>query len=121
MQLIIKKIINTNFAVATDDGDSIFQLINSQFNLGKKVILNFEGITLITTTFLNAAIGQLYSTNAYSSDFLNKNLEFINIQDIDKHLFSMVVKTAKEYLADKEGFEKNLNDAIYGNYYYRNL
>lgn len=115
MQIIINKIINTDFAVTTEDGNSIFQLMNSQFSIGNKVILNFEGITLMTTAFLNAAIGQLYSNNDYSSDFLNKNLELINVQDVDKHLFSMVVKRAKEYFANKEGFEKNANNAINGN------
>lgn len=115
MQIIVTKIINTNFAVTTEDGNTIFQLMNSRFSLGKNVILNFEGITLMTTAFLNAAIGQLYSNNDYSSEFLNKNLELINVQDFDKHLFSMVVKRAKEYFANKESFEKNSNEAIYGN------
>lgn len=115
MQIIITKIINTNFAVTTEDGNSIFQLLSSNFNVGKNIVLDFEGINLMTTAFLNAAIGQLYSNNSYSSDFLNKNLELINVQDTDKHLFPMVVKRAKEYFENKESFEKNSNDAIYGN------
>lgn len=115
MQIIISKIIKTNFAVTTEDGNSIFQLLNSNLNVGKKIVLDFDGINLMTTAFLNAVIGQLYSNNAYSSDFLNENLELVNVQDSDKHLFPMVVKRAKEYFAHKEDFEKNSNDAIYGN------
>ncbi len=110
----IKDFINSGFAVSTDDGDKIFHMLNESFSKEEEVTLNFQGVTLMTTAFLNAAIGQLYGNNEYSSDFLNKNITLKNVQDQDVHLFSLVVKRAKEYFADKEGFEKNSNDSIYG-------
>lgn len=114
MQLRIIDIIKTNFAVTTDDGDKIFDLLDQNFSNKTSVILDFEGITLMTTAFLNSSIGQLYSNNKYSSEFLNKNLKIVNIQEQDKSLFAIVVKRAKEYFADRQGFEKNTSDSIYG-------
>ena len=114
-QILIKDVINTNFAVTTEDGNTIFELL--VFNLSKEntVSLDFDGINLMTTAFLNSAIGQLYSIDKYSSDFLNNNLKLVNVQEQDKPLFALVVKRAKEYFANKQGFEKNTNDSIYGN------
>jgi hypothetical protein len=115
MQILIKDIINTSFAVTTEDGNTIFELLDDNFSKNKMVILDFQGITLMTTAFLNSAIGQLYSNDKYSSIFLNTNLKLINVQEQDRPLFALVVKRAKEYFANKLGFEKNTNDSIYGN------
>ncbi len=115
MQILIKDIINASFAVTTEDGNTIFELLDDNFSNNTPVLLDFEGISLMTTAFLNSAIGQLYSKDRYSSIFLNKNLKLINVQEQDKPLFSLVVKRAKEYFANKQDFEKNANDSIYGN------
>lgn len=114
MQIKIQEIINTSFAVTTEDGNRIFDLLDRNFSKKNAVVLDFSGITLMTTAFLNSAIGQLYSNDKYSSDFLNHNLKLINVQEQDKSLFAIVVKRAKEYFADRQSFEKNTNDSIYG-------
>jgi len=114
MQVLIKDKISKRFAVSTEDGDKIYHIIIGNFLKKEKVTLDFEGITLMTTAFLNAAIGQLYSNNQYSSEFLNNYLSLINVEEQDAHLFRLVVKRAKEYFANKDGFEKNSNDSIYG-------
>jgi len=115
MQILIKDVINTNFAVTTEDGNTIFELLDINLSKNNLIFLDFEGINLMTTAFLNSAIGQLYSNDKYSSIFLNSNLKLVNVQEQDKPLFALVVKRAKEYFANKQGFEKNSNDSIYGN------
>ena len=42
-------------------------------------------------------------------------LKQISLQPDDKILFKKVTERAKEYFANKEGFEKNANNAINGN------
>ena len=113
--LIVKDIINSNIAVATDSGDNLFNQIIISFDNGKKIRLDFEGITILTTAFLNAAIGQLYSQGKYDSDFLNSSLKFVNIQPEDKPLFVMVVNRAKEYFANKEKFDSHSSEIFDNN------
>lgn len=108
--LIVKNIINSEIAVATDAGDKVFTQLIASFDSNKKVRLDFEGITILTTAFLNAAIGQLYSQGKYDSDFLNNSLKFVNIQPEDKPLFVMVINRAKEYFANKEKFDSHTNE-----------
>lgn len=112
--LIIKDIIKSDLAVSTEDGEKVFKKIDSHLQKSEKVELDFAGIRIMITAFLNAAIGSLYSNKAYTSDFLNEYLNLKNVEKEDLKLFKDVVKRAKEYFANREGFEKNSNDALYG-------
>jgi hypothetical protein len=112
IRLLVADIIRNDTAVSTDDGDRVFQMIKSNFTKGYFITLDFDQIHLLTTAFLNAAIGQLYSE--YKSDFLNKNLKLTNVAEEDKILFLKVIERAKEYFEDRKGFEDSANKAFYG-------
>ena len=108
----VRDLIKVDFAVTTEDGDVVFKILDRHFKDGEKTILDFSGIYILTTAFLNAAIGQLYSK--YTSEDLSAYLKLENVKDSDKILFKTVTQRAKEYFADREGFEKNTDKAIYG-------
>jgi len=106
------EIINRDSAVSSDDGDNVYTNIIENVNEGYIVELDFTGITLMTTAFLNSAIGQLYSK--FSSEELNNSLKLKNVAQEDGILFKKVVDRAKQYQANKKGFEDSANNAIYG-------
>ena len=112
--LIVKDIIDSELAITTDDGNLVYENIHTAFDNKNVVELDFKGINIMITAFLNSAIGQLYSSDKYSGNFLNEKLKLENVQDHDKPLFALVVKRAKEYFANKKDFEKNSEDSIYG-------
>lgn len=112
--LVIKDIINSELAVSTENGNKVFEIVDSYLQKNEKVELDFAGITIMITAFLNAAIGSLYSNKRYTGEFLNEYLKLENVEKDDRKLFKEVIQRAKEYFADKENFEKNSNDAIYG-------
>lgn len=112
--IIIREIIKGDIAVSTSDGDLTYNLINGYLKNHKTVTVDFEGISIMTTAFLNAAIGQLYSNPTYSDNFLNKYLHLKNVEKEDRILFSEVVKRAKEYFKDKDKFENSANSVING-------
>lgn len=113
--LVIKDIINSELAVSTENGNKVFKIVDDCLQQNEKVELDFEGITVMITAFLNAAIGSLYSKKEYTGEFLNEHLKLENVEKEDRILFKEVIQRAKEYFADKESFEKNSNDALYGN------
>jgi hypothetical protein len=112
MKLIVKDIIGGDTAVSTDDGDVVFQKINDIVKKDEVAELDFSDIEIMTTAFLNAAIGQLYSH--YTSDQLNSKLKLVNVADDDRILFKKVIERAKEFFFNKKGFEDSANHAIYG-------
>jgi|SRR5690625_60386 len=111
--LNIKDIIKSDIAVATEAGDKVFNEIVYHLNNNNKISIDFKDISILTTAFLNAAIGQLYSNNKFSSEFLNDYLTLKNVEDEDKPLFAMVIKRAKEYFKDKKGFEDSINHTFH--------
>jgi hypothetical protein len=48
------------FCVEVDDGQKINDLIVKVLKEGKKVKLSFQNVEMLTTAFLNSAVGQLY-------------------------------------------------------------
>lgn len=106
------EVINRDSAVSSDDGDNVYTNIIKTIKDGYIVELDFSGITLMTTAFLNSAIGQLYSK--FTSEELNTSLKLKNVAQEDGILFKKVVDRAKQYQANKKGFEDSANNAIYG-------
>ena len=106
----IVKIINSEFAVSPEDGDTIYELIVESINLNEKVYLNFSGIDIMTTAFLNNAIGKLYKT--FNKEVLNKFITMQNISDSDLALVKKVIERAKITFSedDVKSLEKELED-----------
>jgi hypothetical protein len=112
--LTVRDIINSELAVSTEKGEMVFNAINEGLQKEEKIVLDFKGIDLMITAFLNAAIGKLYGNKKYSGEFLNEHIKLENIDSDDVYLFKDVIKRAKEYFEDKDGFDRNTNRIIYG-------
>jgi hypothetical protein len=74
------------------------------------VNLDFSNITLLTTAFLNSAIGQLYSK--YKSNQLQEYLKLSNITDEDKLLLKKVTDRAKEYFQNRNNIDNIIKDVL---------
>jgi len=110
IKIIIFVQISSSAAVSTDDGGLLFERIVKVLENDARVILDFHNIELITSTFLNAAIGQLYSK--YDSPLLRKHLKVKNLANEDLNLLKKVVDRAKDYFKDKERMEKNISKVL---------
>ena len=108
--LIVKNIIGSDLAVSSDDGKKVYQAIFEALRREAIVELDFQGITVVITAFLNMAIGKLYQD--FNGDFLNAHLKLVNVDDKDKALFKMVVTYAKEYFANQEAFEQAVEEIL---------
>lgn len=108
----VKEVINRVTAVSSDDGDVVYNNILAALTTKHIVALDFDGITLMTTAFLNSAIGQLYSR--YTSEELNETIKLKNVAEEDRIMFKKVIDRAKQYQTNKKGFEDSANNAIYG-------
>ena len=82
--LIVKNIIDSDLAVSSDDGKKVYQAIVEALRREAIVELDFQGITIVITAFLNMAIGKLYQD--FKGDFLNHHLKLVNVDDKDKAL-----------------------------------
>ena len=97
-------------AVSTEDGERLFETISAFLEKDFEVVLDFANIETLITTFLNAAIGQLYSK--YDSPFLREHLKVNNLTPEDRERIVSTIECAKEYFKDKENPEKDIREAL---------
>ena len=108
--LLLKDILQHDTAITYEDGEKVYALIFQALTEEKKVILDFQGITLVIPAFLHAAIGELYKD--FDSDFLNSHLTFINIEETNKALLDMTMELAQEYFSNSEVFERAIKNTL---------
>jgi len=97
-------------AVSTEDGDRLFGTISAFLEKDFEVVLDFVNIETLITTFLNAAIGQLYSK--YDSPFLREHLSVRGLQPEDKERIVKTIECAKEYFKEKNNVEDSIREAL---------
>lgn len=110
IKIVVFDIIGGNSAISPADGDTLFKQIDKFLSEKQNVELDFANITLITTAFLNAAIGQLYSK--YTGVDLNTMLSLKNIAPEDVPLFKKVIERAKEFFANPSAFDQTAKETF---------
>ncbi len=106
----VLNIIGDEFAVESGDGDRVYNLIKKAFENNEKVILSFQNIEIVTTAFLNTAIGQLYRD--HDENFIRQNLSVSKISESGMIALKRVVDTAKLYYTDPEALERSINEIL---------
>ena len=108
MNVVISEIIQSNVAISPKSGEILYSLLDKAVSRREKVILDFTGIEMMTTAFLNVAIGQLY--HKFKPEDLNTSLSLINLQKEDVSLFLKVISRAKDYFKDQDAFNKKMTE-----------
>lgn len=88
------------------EGQVVYPLIAEAFNQGKKVVLSFEKVQLITWSFVTKAIGQLYEH--FSESQIQSCLQLVDISEEDLKFVHHVIEVKKDYLRDPETFNREL-------------
>lgn len=108
----VNEFVTLNQGVTSEEGQPLFELIMETLKVNEKVELDFEGVTFMTTAFLNVVIGSLYKD--YTSDQLKENLILKSVSPETAQRIKKVTDNAKLFYADQEGFNKSVEEVIYG-------
>ena len=100
IEISVFEVVGGANAITSEDGQTLYHRIKEAFDNKMIVILNFNNIELIVSTFLNASIGQLYN-GIYDFAFIPTHLKIINIQNDDLEILQKVVENAKIYFANR--------------------
>ena len=103
-------IVGSQFCVASDDGQKVHDAIAPALRAGKRVVLSFEGVTDVTSAFLNAAIGQLYSE--FSEQEIKAGLSVSQASNDDLYILKRVVDRAKEFFKEPSRFEQAVAEVL---------
>ena len=100
----VANIIGDMYAIESTEGQKVFSMIKKAFDEDKKVMLSFLNIKILTTAFLNTAIGELYKDS--SEEFIRENLKIENINESGIVMLKRVVETAKLRYNDPDFYRK---------------
>jgi hypothetical protein len=110
--LNIKEIIQKDMAISTDDGEIVYRKIVGELEKGNEITIDFKGIDIVITAFLNVAFGKLYGNNQYDSEFLNNHIVLQNVAPEDINLFKKVVERAKDYFKNNKNIDNSADSVL---------
>ncbi|KTD49845.1 MULTISPECIES: STAS-like domain-containing protein [Legionella] len=105
----VYEIVGSPLCVAADDGQKVYERICPALREERKIELSFLNVQLLTSAFLNAAIGQLYGE--FSETQIPKLLSVTDCNKDDLRLLKRVVDTAKQYFKNPKKFKDSLKEA----------
>jgi hypothetical protein len=110
LTISIFETVGSPLCVAADDGHKVYERLSAAIQQERKVILSFHNVSILTSAFLNTAIGQLYGK--FSEEHIKSLLKVQDIQPEDISLLKRVVETAKQYFKDSQRFDQAVRDAL---------
>lgn len=109
----INDYVTLNQGITSEEGEPIYNMIIEALSKDEVVTLDFEGITFLTTAFLNVVIGALYKD--YNSEQLQSKLHIENISEETAARIKKVTTNAKSFYSDEAKFNETVDSSIYGN------
>ena len=106
----IVNVVGDSFCVEAENGQKVFELIKKIFLEKKQVTLSFLNVEMLTTAFLNTAIGQLY--REFPEEVIKENLKVENLSQSGLVSLKRVVDTAKLYYKDPDAMQKSINEIL---------
>jgi len=103
-------VIGGALCIEADDGQIIYDNILKAINNGTKIIISFKNIEMVTTAFLNTAIGQLYRD--FSRDEISSRIGFEDISNDVKVKIKRVNQTAKLFYEDPGRMLRTIEEVL---------
>ncbi|MDZ7703062.1 MAG: STAS-like domain-containing protein [Trueperaceae bacterium] len=110
LTISVFEVVGSPLCVASNDGEKVYERLAPALREDRVVTLTFHNVSILTSAFLNAAIGQLYGE--YSEERIRTLLKVKDMQPDDMVLLKRVVETAKQYFKDPQQFDQAVRDAL---------
>jgi len=106
----IFNIVGSSFCVEANDGEKVYELIKQAINNDKKITLSFKNVEMLTSAFLNIAVGQLYKD--FDEELIKKSLSVKDMLPEDKILLKRVTTTAKRFYKNPNRMIESINEIL---------
>lgn len=111
-RIVLTEKVTDNMAVTPDEGQPILTEIIGYIQSGDTVEIDFSGLQICTTAFLNVVIGNLYKD--YTSEQLREKISFKGLDDPMKERLKKVTDRAKTFYKNQAVYENIIDTSIYG-------
>ncbi len=94
MKLNVRNLVGSN-CVTYGDGQKVYDVVHPELQRGRPVELDFEGVRVLVSLFLNAAIGRLLED--ISTEELNRLLTISNLPPGGVETLKRVIENSNDY------------------------
>lgn len=108
MRVSVHKLTGDN-AVLRAKGQELYDKIRPALCAGEDVELDFDGVKVFSSPFLNVSIGQLLRD--LTPNTLNRFLHFENMTPAGLNALRVVISSAKEYYSDEQ-LARTIDEAV---------
>jgi hypothetical protein len=106
----VTDLINSPRAVDAADGERVFMEVCPLLKASQKVQLSFDGITMVITAFLNAAVGKLYGE--MPEERIDDLLEVSHLRDAFRPALDKSIQWSKAYFENRERMEQAIKEEL---------
>lgn len=106
VKIKVVDVIGSNLGVSSEDGGAVFEKIQIALKARQSVELDFTGIDMVISAFLNTAVGKLVED--LSIEQIHQRIKFTGMADGDPELLEKVLENARRYYEDPDRFRKLL-------------
>jgi len=83
------------YGITAADGQKVYDAIHPELKGGRPVVMDFGGVAVVASPFLNAAIGSLLEDVPVED--LNRLLDIRNLSPVGSSVLRRVVENSKQY------------------------
>jgi hypothetical protein len=105
------ELVGDKFCVSSEDGQELYQSIESALREGKRAYISFKDVAEISSAFLESAIGRLYQSG-YTEEEIKKRVIVYGLSDDDNFIFERIKDRIKDFLKDPARFEAVMNEVL---------
>lgn len=109
-KISLVNIVGNALCVEATDGEKVFQLLSKALQEEKTIELSFLNVEMVTSAFLNTAIGQLLQY--YSLAEYQEKVHLSDIAPEDQALLDRVIQTAILFYSDPDRLNQSVRDIL---------
>lgn len=98
-----------NTCITVDQGEPIFVAVHKLLTGGESVVLDFSGVSVCASPFLNSAVGRLLKD--FSPEDLERKLTVQELTPVSMALLRRVIENSRRYYRDPAA-KKALDDIL---------
>ncbi len=110
LEISIFSLVGNAFCVEAEDGNKVYEFIKQALEERKNIVLDFINVEMLTSAFLNTAVGQIYRD--FTEDEIKNRIHTENLAPEDIALLKRVISTAKLYFKDPERLQKSIDEVL---------
>lgn len=106
IRIKVTEVVGSDICVSSEDGAKVFEKLSLALETDRLIELDFSGVQIVISAFLNAAIGRLVENT--SKESILQRIKLTNLAEEDRELIDRVLDNAVKFYSDPDQYRRAL-------------